>query len=59
MFDECYKKERFELYEYWISIGMAIKNTFLNEDEAFELFNYYSSKFIFMRLKIINQNLLK
>jgi phage/plasmid-associated DNA primase len=44
MFDECYKKERFELYEYWISIGMAIKNTFLNEDEAFELFNYYSAK---------------
>ena len=31
MFDECYKKERFEVYEYWISVGMAIKNTFLNE----------------------------
>jgi phage/plasmid-associated DNA primase len=44
LFDECYKKERFELYEYWISVGMAIKNTFLNEDEAFDLFNYYSSK---------------
>ena len=38
------KIEEFELYEYWISIGMAIKNTFLNEDEAFELFNYYSAK---------------
>ena len=44
LFDECYKKERFEIYEYWISVGMAIKNTFLNEDEAFDLFNYYSSK---------------
>ena len=44
MFDECYKKERFEVYEYWISIGMAIKNTFLNEEEAFDLFNYYSAK---------------
>ena len=44
MFDECYKKERFEVYEYWISIGMAIKNTFLNDDEAFDLFNYYSAK---------------
>jgi phage/plasmid-associated DNA primase len=44
MFDECYKQERFELYDYWMSIGMAIKNTFINEDEAFELFNYYSSK---------------
>jgi phage/plasmid-associated DNA primase len=44
IFDECYKKERFELYEYWISVGMAIKNTFINDDEAFDLFNYYSSK---------------
>jgi len=44
MFDECYRKERFEIYEYWISIGMAIKNTFLNEEEAFDLFNYYSAK---------------
>jgi len=44
MFDECYAQERFEVYEYWITVGMAIKNTFHNEDEAFELFNYYSSK---------------
>ncbi len=44
MFDECYKKERFEGYDYWISIGMAIKNTFLNDEEAFDLFNYYSAK---------------
>ncbi len=44
MFDECYSQERFEVYEYWITVGMAIKNTFHNEDEAFDLFNYYSSK---------------
>jgi len=44
MFDECYSQERFEVYEYWITVGMAIKNTFDDEDEAFELFNYYSAK---------------
>lgn len=44
LFDECYKQERFDKYEFWMSIGMAIKNTFGNMDEAFELFNYYSAK---------------
>lgn len=44
LFDECYAQERFEVYEYWITVGMAIKNTFQNEEEAFDLFNYYSSK---------------
>jgi phage/plasmid-associated DNA primase len=44
IFDECYKPERFEVYQYWIEVGMAIKNTFKDEDEAFDLFNYYSSK---------------
>lgn len=44
MFDECYAQERFEVYEYWITVGMAIKNTFNDEDEAFDLFNYYSAK---------------
>ena len=44
MFDECYKKDRFESYEYWISIGMALKNTFSDEKIAFDLFNYFSSK---------------
>jgi phage/plasmid-associated DNA primase len=44
IFDECYKPERFEQYEYWKNIGMAIKNTFNDENQAFELFNYYSSK---------------
>jgi hypothetical protein len=44
LFDECYKQERFEDYESWLSIGMAIKNAFVNIDEAFDLFNYYSAK---------------
>jgi len=44
MFDECYKQERFENYENWISVGMALRNTFNNDDDAFDLFNYYSSK---------------
>ena len=44
MFDECYEQKRFEVYEYWVNIGMAIKNTFVNENDAVELFNYYSSK---------------
>ena len=44
MFDECYKKDRFESYEYWMSIGMALKNTFSDEKIAFDLFNYFSSK---------------
>ena len=44
MFDDCYKQERFDVYEYWISIGMAIRNTFDNDEIAFDLFNYFSSK---------------
>lgn len=44
MFDECYKQNRFEEYKYWINVGMAIKNTFNDEDEGVELFNYYSAK---------------
>jgi hypothetical protein len=44
IFDNCYSQERFEIYEYWISIGMSIKNTIKDEEEAFKLFNYFSSK---------------
>ena len=44
MFDECYSQQRFEEYEYWISVGMALKNTFKDETIAFELFDYYSAK---------------
>ena len=43
VFDDCYKKERFDEYESWISVGMALKNTFTDED-ALDLFNYFSSK---------------
>ena len=42
VFDECYKQERFDMYESWMAVGMAIKNTFENDKEAFELFNYFS-----------------
>jgi len=44
IFDECYKQYRFEVYEYWIKVGMALKNTFEDQEEAFKLFDYYSSK---------------
>ena len=44
MFDECYKQERFDLYENWISVGMAIKNTFSDDPTAFDLFDYFSAK---------------
>ena len=43
LFDECYSINRFNEYESWISIAMAIKNTF-SDDEAFKLFDYFSSK---------------
>jgi phage/plasmid-associated DNA primase len=41
-FDECFKKERFDIYDIWINIGMSLKNTF--GDDGFILFDYYSSK---------------
>jgi phage/plasmid-associated DNA primase len=45
LFDECYKQERFNAYESWIAVGMALKNTkFENDETSFELFNYFSSK---------------
>lgn len=43
IFDNCYNKERFDDYEMWISIGMALNNTFDNET-ALKLFDYFSSK---------------
>jgi len=43
IFDECYKQERFDKYENWISVAMALKNTF-DDEEGFDLFNYFSSK---------------
>ncbi len=45
LFNECYKKERFNNYNDWISVGMALKNTFFdNENTSFELFDYFSKK---------------
>ena len=43
VFDDCYKKDRFDEYESWITVGMALKNSF-TDDDAFDLFNYFSSK---------------
>jgi phage/plasmid-associated DNA primase len=45
IFNECYKQDRFDRYEFWIAVGMALKNIFhQNEKIAFEIFNYYSKK---------------
>lgn len=43
IFDECFTQERFENYEYWINVGMALKNTF-EYKEGLELFDYFSKK---------------
>lgn len=42
MFDECYENKRFDEYEYWCNIMMALKNTF--GEEGYELFIYASKK---------------
>ena len=46
IFDNCYSQERFEKYEYWMSVGMGLKNIFsqASEETAFQLFDYFSSK---------------
>jgi hypothetical protein len=41
-FDECYTDIRFTDYDYWSSVGMALKNIY--GISSFELFNYFSSK---------------
>ena len=41
-FDTCYKQYRFDSYNDWLHIGMAIKNRFGND--GFELFKYFSNK---------------
>ena len=43
IFDGCYKQQRFDEYSSWISVGMAIKNTF-DDKQGIDLFNYFSSK---------------
>jgi phage/plasmid-associated DNA primase len=42
LFDNCFSPSRSDDYNDWISTGMALKNIFNND--AFELFNYFSSK---------------
>lgn len=44
IFDNCYSQERFEKYEYWMSVGMGLKNIFNNDETGLQLFDYFSSK---------------
>lgn len=43
-FDECYKPERFNEYNNWINIGMAIKNHFGDSKMDLNLYDYISKK---------------
>jgi hypothetical protein len=40
---DCYNNDRYDEYGCWHSVGMALRNTYI-EDVAFELFDYFSSK---------------
>ena len=42
LLDECLNKERYDSYNDWIIIGMALKNSF--GENGFELFDYISKK---------------
>jgi len=42
LFDKCFKQYRFDTYDEWIKVGMAINNVY--HLKGFPLFNYYSSK---------------
>lgn len=44
LFDECYNKDRFDNYDSWIRVGMAINNIFSDGKIAFDLFDYFSAK---------------
>jgi len=44
LFDECFLPIRFTTYDNWIKVGMSIKNTISNLEEALQLYIYYSSK---------------
>lgn len=44
LFEKCYKQKRFDDYDTWVAIGMAIKKIFPNDSDGLELFNYFSSK---------------
>ena len=41
-FDKCFNQIRFDSYADWIMVGMSLRNIY--GDDAFELFNYFSSK---------------
>jgi phage/plasmid-associated DNA primase len=41
--EECYKADRYNNYDEWIKIGIALKNTYNNE-KGFELFHIFSKK---------------
>ncbi len=40
--DQCFSRHRYEEYQYWINVGMAIKNRY--GDDGFEMFKYFSFK---------------
>lgn len=44
IFDECYNQNRFEAYEFWVKVGMAINNSFIDMEDAIQLFDYFSRK---------------
>lgn len=44
LFDDCYKPIRFTDYNNWMQIGMAIKNTIPDTNQAIELYIYYSAR---------------
>jgi phage/plasmid-associated DNA primase len=44
LFDECFNPPRFSTYDNWMKVGMSIKNTIQKQDEALQLYNYFSSK---------------
>jgi phage/plasmid-associated DNA primase len=41
-FDECYTDKRFNEYQYWITVGMGIKNRY--NEQGIDLFHYFSLK---------------
>jgi phage/plasmid-associated DNA primase len=41
--EECYKEDRYNNYDEWIKIGIALKNTY-NNGKGFELFHTFSKK---------------
>jgi phage/plasmid-associated DNA primase len=44
LFDDCFLPPRFTTYDNWMKVGMAIKNTIEDYNEALQLYIYYSSK---------------